>query len=149
MSTIPCDHQVEELQQQLALMQKHHQHQRQQHSIPDPSCKAVIAGLRSSMAQVSSMASTVSKENKLLTAENKRLLEVREQQAHALKQKQVGSQPSPPAQGNRCVGHAHVTHASAHAVGFAVTGRHSVLRARLDFGQNACAVNCCRRSTVL
>lgn len=87
--TTPCEPQVEELQQQLAVMQQHHHNQRQQHSMPDPSYEAVIAGLRSSMAQVSSMASTVSQENKLLTAENKRLQELREQQSHALQQKQV------------------------------------------------------------
>jgi hypothetical protein len=111
---------VEGLQQQLATMQEHYQHHRQQHSIPDPSYEAVIAGLRSSMAQVSSMASTVSQENKLLTAENKRLLELRQQQAHEQKQKQVGAQPPPQAQGNGNVMHTHLIHihlihASVHA----------------------------------
>lgn len=100
---MPYELQVEELQQQLATMQTHHQHQRQQRSMPDPSYEAVIAGLRSSMAQVSSMVSTVSQENKLLNAENQRLQELREQQSHALQQKQVGPQRISQAQGNLCV----------------------------------------------
>jgi hypothetical protein len=63
------------------------------------------------MAQVSSMASTVSQENKLLSAENRRLLELREQQAHALNQKQVRSQPCPRTQGNGCAIQAQLIHA--------------------------------------
>lgn len=50
---------------------------------------AVIAGLRTSMAQVGSMASSVSQENKLLAAENKRLAGLKEQQDEAIKQLQV------------------------------------------------------------
>lgn len=43
------------------------------------------------MAQVSTMASHVSRENKLLVAENKRLMEAHNQQANSVRQLQVGS----------------------------------------------------------
>jgi hypothetical protein len=87
--------QVEELELQLASMQRQQQqHQRQQQQqlqqvSADQANHAVIAGLRASMAQVSNMASSVSHENKLLVADNKRLLEQRDQQAAAIKQLQV------------------------------------------------------------
>lgn len=74
--------------------QQQQQHARQQQQLrkasADPPNHAVIAGLRTSMAQVSSMASTVSQENKLLVAENKRLVELRDQQAGVVAQLQVG-----------------------------------------------------------
>jgi hypothetical protein len=80
---------------QLASMQRQQQqHQRQQQQqlqqlSADQANHAVIAGLRTSMAQVSNMASSVSHENKLLVADNKRLLEQKDEQAAAIKQLQV------------------------------------------------------------
>lgn len=74
-------------------MQKQHQHwaqqQRQQQQHEDQTSHAVIAGLRASMNQVSSMASSVSQENKLLLADNRRLQELRDQQAGVIEQLQV------------------------------------------------------------
>lgn len=76
-------------------MQKQHQHwaqqqrQQQQQQHEDQTAHAVIAGLRASMTQVSSMASSLSQENKLLLADNRRLQELRDQQAGVIEQLQV------------------------------------------------------------
>jgi hypothetical protein len=77
-------------------MQKQHQHQhwtqhqqhQQQQQDPDKN-HAVIAGLRASMTQVSSIASSVSQENKLLLSDNRRLQELQDQQAGVIEQLQV------------------------------------------------------------
>jgi hypothetical protein len=84
--------QVDELQRQLTAMQKQQRRQQQHAPLTDPAqYHAVITGLRASMAQVGSMASSVSQENKLLAAENKRLAGLKEQQDEAIRQLQVGT----------------------------------------------------------
>lgn len=79
--------QVDGLQQQLLGMQK--QQQQQSHEPADAVSQAVIASLRASVNQVSTMASSVSQENKALASDNKRLSHQRDQLNNTIKQLQV------------------------------------------------------------